>query len=73
MQKIAYTSVFLLLALIVLLSGMAMSPQLHVAFSWIPALFGGRQSARTIHFLIALGMLLFVLGHVLTVITRGVS
>ena len=71
LQKMAYTSVFLLLAPIILLSGMAMSPQLNVAFNWLPAMFGGRQSARTIHFIIAFGTLFFALGHVFMVITQG--
>lgn len=71
LQKMAYTSVFVMLAPVVLLSGMAMSPQLNVAFNWIPALFGGRQSARTIHFILAFGILFFVVGHVFMVITQG--
>src|SRR5262245_14826606 len=40
LQKMAYTSVFLILTPLVLLSGMAMSPQLDVAFNWLPAIFG---------------------------------
>jgi Ni/Fe-hydrogenase b-type cytochrome subunit len=71
LQKIAYTSVFLLLAPIILLSGMAMSPQLNLAFNWLPAMFGGRQSARTIHFVIAFGVLFFAFGHIFMVITQG--
>jgi Ni/Fe-hydrogenase b-type cytochrome subunit len=71
LQKLAYTSVFLLLAPIILLSGMSMSPQLNVAFNWLPAVFGGRQSARTIHFVIAFGILFFAFGHVFMVVTQG--
>jgi Ni/Fe-hydrogenase b-type cytochrome subunit len=71
LQKMAYSSVFLLLAPVILLSGMAMSPQLNLAFNWLPAIFSGRQSARTIHFLIAFGILFFVCGHVFMVITQG--
>jgi len=71
LQKMAYTSVFVLLAPLVLLSGMAMSPQLNVAFNWMPAVLGGRQSARTIHFILAFGILFFVFGHVFMVITQG--
>lgn len=71
LQKLAYTSVFLLLAPVILLSGTAMSPQLNVAFNWLPAIFGGRQSARTIHFLVAFGILFFAFGHVFMVITQG--
>jgi thiosulfate reductase cytochrome b subunit len=71
LQKMAYTGVFVILAPLILLSGMAMSPQLNIAFHWLPALFGGRQSARTVHFILAFGFLFFVLGHVLMVLTQG--
>lgn len=71
LQKLAYTSVFVMLAPLILLSGMAMSPQLNVAFNWLPAMFGGRQSARAIHFILAFGILFFVFGHVFMVITQG--
>jgi len=71
LQKLAYTSVFVMLAPLILLSGMAMSPQLNVAFNWMPDVFGGRQSARTIHFVLAFSILFFVFGHVFMVITQG--
>jgi Ni/Fe-hydrogenase b-type cytochrome subunit len=72
LQKLAYTSVFLILTPLVLLSGLAMSPQLDMAFNWLPAAFGGRQAARTIHFILAFGFLLFTFGHVFMVLTTGV-
>lgn len=72
LQKLAYTSVFLILTPVVLLSGLAMSPQLDVAFNWLPAAFGGRQAARTVHFILAFGFLLFTFGHVFMVLTTGV-
>ena len=72
LQKMAYTSAFVILTPLVLLSGMAMSPQLNVAFNWLPAAFGGRQSARTIHFILAFGFLFFTFGHVFMVLTQGV-
>jgi Ni/Fe-hydrogenase b-type cytochrome subunit len=72
LQKMAYTSVFIVLTPLVLLSGMAMSPQLNVAFNWLPAAFGGRQSARAVHFILAFGFLLFTFGHVFMVLTQGV-
>ena len=71
LQKMAYTSVFVILTPLVLLSGMAMSPQLNVAFHWLPAVFGGRQSARSVHFILAFGFVLFVFGHVFMVLTQG--
>src|SRR5947199_906907 len=64
LQKMAYTSVFLILTPLVLLSGMAMSPQLNLAFNWLPAAFGGRQSARSIHFILAFAFTFFTFGHV---------
>jgi cytochrome b subunit of formate dehydrogenase len=71
LQKLAYTSVLVILTPLVLLSGMAMSPQLNVAFNWLPAIFGGRQSARAIHFILAFGFLVFTFGHVFMVLTQG--
>jgi thiosulfate reductase cytochrome b subunit len=37
----------------------------------MPALFAGRQSARTVHFILAFGILSFVFGHVFMVITQS--
>src|SRR5262245_59936028 len=71
LQKFAYTSIFVILTPLVLLSGMAISPRLNVAFNWLPAMFGGRQSARTIHFILAFGFLVFTFGHVFMVLTQG--
>ena len=71
LQKMAYTSVFLILTPMVLLSGMAMSPQLDVAFNWLPAMFGGRQSARTVHFILAFSFAFFTFGHIFMVLSTG--
>src|SRR5712692_4142558 len=72
LQKMAYTSVFYLLVPLVVLSGLAMSPQMDAAFNWLPAMFGGRQSARTFHFLAAGSFSLFTFGHIFMVLTTGV-
>src|ERR1051325_7000947 len=71
LQKMAYTGVFIFLAPLILLSGMAMSPQLNVAFNWLPAALGGQLKACAIHFILAFGFLFFALGHVLMVLTQG--
>jgi thiosulfate reductase cytochrome b subunit len=42
--------IFVLFPLIIW-TGLAMSPAFTAAFPWTAALLGGRQSARTIHFL----------------------
>jgi Ni/Fe-hydrogenase b-type cytochrome subunit len=72
MQKMAYTGVFVLLTPLIILSGLAMSPQLNQAFHWLPAMFGGRQSARTFHFILTFAFAGFVFGHVFMVLTTGV-
>ena len=49
-----------------------MSPALDAAFPWLVDLFGGRQTARTIHFIAAAGIVLFILVHVVMVLVSGV-
>ena len=55
-----------------ILAGLAMSPGWDAAFPWLPQLFGGRQSARTIHFVCAGLVTLFVVVHVIMVLVSGV-
>ncbi|TMH10504.1 MAG: hypothetical protein E6H65_12660 [Betaproteobacteria bacterium] len=71
LQNIAYLVVIFGLLPLVILGGMAMSPSLDATVTgWVDWL-GGRQSARTLHFLAAFGLLLFVLIHVFEVIVSG--
>jgi Ni/Fe-hydrogenase b-type cytochrome subunit len=72
LQKLAYTGVFLILTPLIMFSGMAMSPQLDTAFHWSPGMFGGRQSARSIHFLLTFLFVGFTFGHVFMVLATGV-
>ncbi len=53
-----------------LATGLTMSPAVTAAVPVLFDLFGGRQSARTIHFLVANLLVLFVLVHVLQVVRR---
>jgi Ni/Fe-hydrogenase b-type cytochrome subunit len=71
LQKMAYISVFFVLTPLIMLSGMAMSPQLDTAFHWLPATFGGRQSARSIHFILTFLFVGFTFGHVFMVLVTG--
>ena len=72
LQNLAYLVVIFGLLPLVIVAGMAMSPRLDAVFpGWIE-LLGGRQSARTLHFLAASGLLLFVLVHLFEVIISGV-
>ena len=49
-----------------------MSPHLDAGYPWLLWLFGGRQSARTIHFVCAFSLLGFVVVHLLMVLVSGV-
>ena len=71
LQNLAYLVVIFGLLPLVIVAGMAMSPRLDAVFpGWIE-LLGGRQSARTLHFLAASGLLLFVLVHLFEVLVNG--
>lgn len=71
LQKLAYCGVLIVLLPVLVLTGMAMSPALDAAFHWLPELFGGRQSARSIHFLCATGIVLFFVVHIVMVLLAG--
>jgi thiosulfate reductase cytochrome b subunit len=72
LQKLAYLTVVFLLLPIMVLSGLTMSPAVTAALPGLFDLFGGRQSARTIHFLVANLLVLFVLVHVIEVLLAGI-
>jgi thiosulfate reductase cytochrome b subunit len=71
LQKLAYLSVIFVLLPLIILMGLAMSPWMNsVLPGWVDA-FGGRQSARTIHFIAAWLLVAFVLVHVFEVVVSG--
>ena len=72
LQNLAYLAVIFGLLPLVVIAGLAMSPRLDAVFTGWVDLLGGRQSARTLHFLAATGLLLFVLVHVFEVLISGV-
>ena len=72
LQKLAYLTVVFLLLPVMVLSGLTMSPAVTAALPSLIDLFGGRQSARTIHFLVADLLVLFVLVHIFEVFLAGV-
>jgi thiosulfate reductase cytochrome b subunit len=71
LQKLAYLSVIFVLLPLAVLMGFAMSPWLDTLIPGWVDFFGGRQSARTIHFIIAWLLVAFVLVHVFEVIISG--
>jgi thiosulfate reductase cytochrome b subunit len=71
LQKLAYVSILFILAPLIVLTGLAMSPTIDTAFPWLLTIFGGRQAARTIHFLACFSFVGFILIHVAQVILTG--
>lgn len=70
-QKLSYVGVIFVALPLVILTGMTMSPGLNATFPFLLDLFGGRQSARSIHFLCAFALTLFVVVHLTLVILAG--
>lgn len=70
-QKIAYCLVIFVLAPVMVLTGLAMSPAFVAAQPWLLDIFGGRQSARFIHFIDVTLLVLFLLVHVSQVFATG--
>ncbi|MEP6967124.1 MAG: cytochrome b/b6 domain-containing protein [Pseudomonadota bacterium] len=73
LQKFAYLAVVFVILPAMVLSGLTMSPGFDAVAPWLLSLFGGRQSARTIHFITANLIVLFVIVHVVEVFIAGVG
>ena len=71
LQKLAYLVVIFVLLPLIVLMGLAMSPRLDTVFTGWVDIVGGRQSARTIHFVVAWLIVGFVAIHVFQVIVTG--
>ena len=72
LQKFAYLAVIVILLPAMVLTGLTMSPGVDAAAPWLTSLFGGRQSARAIHFITANLIVLFVIVHIVEVFLAGV-
>jgi thiosulfate reductase cytochrome b subunit len=55
----------------VILTGLAMSPSMDAAWPWLVDIFGGRPSARSIHFIVAAAILAFIVVHLVMVVLAG--
>jgi thiosulfate reductase cytochrome b subunit len=71
LQKLSYVIVLIGLLPTMVLTGLTMSPSAVAAFPWLIDLFHGRQTARTLHFIVAWVLVLFVLIHLFQVIITG--
>jgi thiosulfate reductase cytochrome b subunit len=71
LQRLTYLIVIFALFPLIVVTGLAMSPAVTSVVPWIATMFGGHQSARTIHFLAASAITLFVIGHITMVVLAG--
>ena len=72
LQKLAHTGVIFVLGPLIVLTGLTMPPTIDAAFPILISLFGGRQSARTFHFIACFSFISFILVHVAQVLLTGV-
>lgn len=70
-QRLAYGAVVFGLIPLMIFTGLAMSPGIGAAAPWLIDGLGGRQSARSLHFLGLLGLLIFVVVHLAMVLLSG--
>lgn len=71
LQKLSYGVVLGIMLPMMILTGMAISPGLGTSLGWLVDLLGGRQSARSLHFLFAFALLGFFIVHVALVLLSG--
>ena len=71
LQQIAYFTVVFVFGPLAIATGIAMSPAVVNRFPWYARIFGGRQSARSIHFLTMFSFLAFLVVHVTLIVMTG--
>jgi len=71
LQKLTYIVVIAGLLPLMVLTGLTMSPGVDAVFPILLDIFGGRQSARTLHFISASLLVLFVIVHLAMVVLSG--
>jgi Ni/Fe-hydrogenase b-type cytochrome subunit len=71
LQKLSYVAVIFFALPLVIFTGLALSPGMDAAWPWLLDLFGGRQSARSLHFIAMVVIALFTIVHLALVILAG--
>ena len=71
LQKLSYLIVLFVLLPLMVLTGLTMSPGIDARFHFLTVLFGGRQSARSVHFLTAAALVGFFLIHMAALLAAG--
>jgi thiosulfate reductase cytochrome b subunit len=71
LQKLSYGVVIFILLPLMIVTGLAMSPGMDATWPWLVDVFGGRQSARSIHFITAWALVAFFVVHIVLVLLSG--
>lgn len=71
LQKLAYAGVLFVLLPLMIATGLAMSPGANAIIPWLPDILGGRQTARTIHFVAMLLLIGFFVIHIVMILAAG--
>jgi thiosulfate reductase cytochrome b subunit len=71
LQKLAYAGVLFGLFPLIILTGLCMSPGMNAVLPWLPELFGGRQTARSIHFGVMILLVIFFFVHMIMIVLAG--
>jgi Ni/Fe-hydrogenase b-type cytochrome subunit len=71
LQKLSYIGVIFVALPLMIATGLTMSPGMNAAWPWLLDVFGGRQSARSIHFITAWALVAFFLVHIAMVLLAG--
>ena len=71
LQKLSYVGVIFVLLPLMILTGLTMSPAMVSGWAWLLDLFGGRQSARSLHFIATAALVAFVVVHIVMVLLSG--
>ena len=71
LQKASYIGVIFVALPLLIFTGLTMSPGMNAAMPWLVDLFGGRQSARSIHFIMAWALVAFFVVHIAMVLLAG--
>lgn len=71
LQKLAYGGVIFGLLPLMIATGLAMSPAMDAGWPWLTLWLGGRQTARSVHFICAWGLAAFLALHLAMVLIAG--
>ncbi|MBC7477163.1 MAG: cytochrome b/b6 domain-containing protein [Pseudorhodobacter sp.] len=71
LQKLAYAGVLFVALPLMIATGLTMSPGFNAVAPWLLEVFGGRQSARSIHFIVMLALVAFFVVHMLMIVAAG--